>query len=97
MIDLIKEKGLRKEFVSDFSDRKIKPDGGSLFLRNTKTNKMKPLLISETKKQGTNSERIKNGKKKQPLGNAIERLGKNLTGIRSMLNHYDITPFVCFG
>ena len=27
----------------------------------------------------------------------IERLGKNLTGIKAMMNHEDITPFVCFG
>ena len=34
---------------------------------------------------------------KQAQGNAVERLGKNLTGIRAMFNHERITPFVCFG
>ena len=97
MIDLIKDKGLRKEFDLEFNDRKIIPDGGSIFLSNKKTKKMMPLLISETKKQGTNSARMAEGLKKQATGNAIERLGKNLIGIKSMLNHYDITPFVCFG
>ena len=29
-------------------------------------------------------------------GNAIERLGKNLIGIRAMLNHEPVTPFACF-
>ncbi|MCW1863602.1 hypothetical protein OLQ14_01480 [Campylobacter jejuni] len=41
--------------------------------------------------------RTKQGKNKQATGNAIERLGKNLTGIKAMLNHEKITPFVCFG
>ncbi|MBP3562486.1 MAG: restriction endonuclease, partial [Treponema sp.] len=37
------------------------------------------------------------GKAKQATGNAIERLGKNLTGIKAMMNYEKITPFICFG
>ncbi len=37
------------------------------------------------------------GKEKQAQGNAIERLWKNLMGIKTMMNHEQITPFVCFG
>ena len=33
----------------------------------------------------------------QVQGNAIERLGKNLIGIRAAMNHEALTPFVCFG
>ena len=97
MIDFIKKKGLREEFDFEYNDRKIKPDGGSIFLINKIKKEKFPLLISETKKQGTNKQRILEGKSKQATGNAIERLGKNLTGIKAMLNHYGITPFVCFG
>ena len=97
MINFIKRMKVRKEFALDFNENKIKPDGGSIFLKNKKTNELFPLLISETKKQGTNKQRMKEGKKRQATGNAIERLGKNLIGIKAMLNHYDITPFICFG
>ena len=55
------------------------------------------MVIAEIKRQGTNKERIQEGKSKQATGNAIERLGKNLTGIKAMMNYEDITPFVCFG
>lgn len=45
----------------------------------------------------SNNERVQEGKPKQATGNAIERLGKNLTGIKAMMNHEKITPFICFG
>jgi type II restriction enzyme len=98
MIKFIKQKGIRLEFDYDFEDRKIIPDGGVLFLNKKSSEELKkPLLISEIKVQGTNKKRLKEGKKKQATGNAIERLGKNLTGIKAMMNHEKITPFVCFG
>ena len=98
MLEAIKACGLRYEFDSIFQNRKIKPDGGVIWLKD-KNNKKLPrlVLISEVKRQGTNEERIKEGKEKQAQGNAIERLGKNLAGIRAMMNHEQITPFVCFG
>lgn len=98
MIENIKQSKIRMQFDIDFCENSIKPDGGILFLRKKgDKNFKKILLISETKRQGTNDERVKEGKNKQALGNAIERLGKNLIGIKAMLNHEKITPFVCFG
>lgn len=97
MISFIKRKHVRKEFNYDFIDRTIIPDGGILYLMNKKTGEKFPLVIAEIKRQGTNKERIAEGKSKQATGNAIERLGKNLIGIRTMMNYEEITPFVCFG
>ena len=97
MIDFIKRKKVRFEFNSDFRDRTIIPDGGILYLVNKSTTQKYPLVIAEIKRQGTNKERVSEGKKKQATGNAVERLGKNLIGIRAMMNYEKITPFVCFG
>lgn len=97
MIDFIKRKKVRNEFNYEFIDRTIIPDGGILYLKNIKTEEKFPLVIAEIKRQGTNKERLAEGKAKQATGNAIERLGKNLIGIRAMMNYEDITPFVCFG
>ena len=97
MIEFIKRKNIRHEFCYYCIDRKIVPDGGILYLVNKKTNQKFPLVIAEIKRQGTNNEREKEGKPKQATGNAIERLGKNLTGIKAMMNHEKITPFICFG
>ncbi|MCR6593832.1 EcoRI family type II restriction endonuclease [Campylobacter insulaenigrae] len=96
MIDSIKETNIRAQFDMEYENNFIKPDGGVLFLNNTSGYK-KVLLIAEAKRQGTNDIRLQEGKNKQATGNAIERLGKNLTGIKAMLNHEKITPFVCFG
>ena len=97
IINFIKRKGIRTEFDKRFDDRKIVPDGGIIYLVDHATNIKFPLVIAEVKQQGTNKDRIKEGKKKQAQGNAIERLGKNLTGIKSMMHYEGITPFVCFG
>lgn len=97
MMDFIKRKRVRKEFNYEFADRTIIPDGGILYLLNKKTSEKFPLVIAEIKRQGTNKERLAEGKAKQATGNAIERLGKNLIGIRAMMNYEEITPFVCFG
>ncbi|MFB1646626.1 EcoRI family type II restriction endonuclease [Campylobacter molothri] len=98
MINNIKSTKIRAEFDTTFLNNKIKPDGGVLFLRKQDDPLYKKiLLITEAKRQGTNDLRKKEGKNKQATGNAIERLGKNLTGIKAMLNHEKITPFVCFG
>lgn len=98
MIGVVKAKNLRREFDTEFNKRTIKPDGGAIWLK--KLDESEPprlVLVSEVKKQGTNKEREDEGLKKQAQGNAIERLGKNLTGIKAMMNHEHITPFVCFG
>jgi len=49
------------------------------------------------KNQGTNDLRAKESLPKQAKGNAIERLGKNLIGLRTALMRENIFPFVCFG
>ncbi len=97
MIDMIRKKNVRHEFDIDFADRVIVPDGGVLYLVNSETQEKLPLVIAEIKRQGTNAERQAEGKAKQATGNAIERLGKNMTGIKAMMNYEKITPFVCFG
>ena len=98
MISNIKQTNIRKQFDTSYSSNSIKPDGGFLLLTKKGDNSYKRLLLAaEVKRQGTNDERAKEGLSKQAQGNAIERLGKNLTGIKAMMNHEDITPFVCFG
>jgi type II restriction enzyme len=49
------------------------------------------------KNRGTNDLRLKEDKKKQAKGNAIERLGKNVIGLRAALLNEAIFPFICFG
>lgn len=98
MIENIKSKNVRKEFDNQFNHRTIKPDGGILCLTKTNDAKYrKYLLFAEVKRQGTNDQRKNEGKQKQAQGNAVERLGKNLIGIKAMMNHENITPFICFG
>jgi type II restriction enzyme len=97
MIQYIRRSSVRAEFDDRYLDNAIIPDGGVLYLRNKENGARRPLLFSEMKHQGTNDSRINEGKERQATGNAIERLGKNLIGIRAMMNHEKITPFVCFG
>ena len=75
----------------------IQPDGGVLYLRHAKDTFVCPILIAEVKNQGTNDSRAREGLRKQARGNAIERLGKNLIGLRIALKRESIFPFVCFG
>ncbi len=55
------------------------------------------MLIVEVKNQGTNDKREVEGLPRQAMGNAIERLGKNVIGIRAAMLTEGIMPFVCFG
>lgn len=76
----------------------MKPDGGVLLLKKTGDDRFKRVVLAvEMKHQGTNDKRLAEGKTKQSQGNAIERLGKNLIGIRATLQYEKVTPFVCFG
>lgn len=75
----------------DYTKRKLQPDGGVIWMDDTY-----PILISEMKRQGTNDEREKEGKGKQAVGNAIERLGKNLIGFKCLYENDSILPFICF-
>lgn len=83
-------------FASPMKSSFMKPDGGFLYMVD-KSGKRFPILITEKKNQGTNDLRAREGKKKQSKGNAIERLGKNVIGLRAALLNENIFPFVCFG
>ncbi|MCR4274776.1 MAG: hypothetical protein NUW02_01875 [Candidatus Campbellbacteria bacterium] len=74
----------------------IKPDGGFLYATDS-SGKRKLILVAEVKRQGTNDKRASEGLKKQAKGNAIERLGKNLIGIRALFKEDSVLPFICFG
>ncbi|MFH0910566.1 MAG: EcoRI family type II restriction endonuclease [Planctomycetota bacterium] len=86
------------EFHYHFDSSSIRPDGGILCLQGKVDDKLTyPILIAEVKNQGTNDLRAQEGLPKQAKGNAIERLGKNLIGLRAALMRESIFPFVCFG
>ncbi len=74
----------------------IKPDGGILSIQDREAN-LHPVLVTEVKHQGTNDLRATEGLPRQAMGNAIERLGKNVIGFRSAFLSEGIMPFVCFG
>lgn len=84
------------DFHYYFDSSSMRPDGGLLYLLDNKKEKY-PILITEVKNQGTNDLRVQEGKSKQAKGNAIERLGKNVIGLRTYLLKESIFPFVCFG
>jgi type II restriction enzyme len=86
------------EFHYHFDTSSIRPDGGILHIRGKPGDMfMYPVLIAEVKNQGTNVLREAEGLPRQAKGNAIERLGKNLIGLRAALMRENIFPFVCFG
>ncbi len=86
------------EFHYHFDSSSIRPDAGILYIQGKPGDKLTyPILIAEVKNQGTNDLRAKEGLPKQAKGNAIERLGKNLIGLRTALMRESIFPFVCFG
>ncbi len=93
---------LRKSYPSvGFADPEVQrsfmsPDGGIVYLVSTSGEKY-PILISEVKNQGTNDLRKAAGLRRQAKGNAIERLGKNVIGLRAYMLSESIFPFVCFG
>jgi type II restriction enzyme len=84
------------DFSYNLDTSSMRPDGGILYIIANDGQKY-PILITEMKNQGTNDLRIKEGKKKQAKGNAIERLGKNVIGFRTALLNESIFPFICFG
>ena len=72
----------------------IKPDGGVLYLifKGIKY----PIIVGEAKQQGTNDKREEEGKKKQSMGNAIERACKNFLELRCYYKHFDYFPYHIF-
>lgn len=85
------------EFGEPLGNTFMSPDGGIFSLLSREGEKNFPILITEVKNQGTNDLRAAEGLKKQAMGNAIERLGKNVIGFRTMMLDLGINPFVCFG
>jgi len=86
------------EFCYHFDSSSIRPDGGILHIQGKPGDELSyPILIAEVKNQGTNDLRAQEGLPQQARGNAIERLGKNLIGLRAALMRESIFPFVCFG
>jgi type II restriction enzyme len=85
-----------RHFSHVMAESFIKPDGGFLYATDRNGNS-KLILVAEVKRQGTNDKRAREGLPKQAKGNAIERLGKNLTGIRAIFKKESMIPFVCFG
>jgi type II restriction enzyme len=72
----------------------ITPDGGFIWVI---INGIKYfILIGEEKHQGTNDKRLSEGKLKQALGNAVERLGKNYNALDLLFKPEKILPFVTF-
>lgn len=84
------------DFHYHFESSAIRPDGGILRMVSHEGVSY-PVLIAEVKNQGTNDLRAQEGLSKQARGNAIERLGKNVIGLRAALRNESIFPFVCFG
>lgn len=84
------------EFYYAFDKSSMQPDGGILSIMDN-SGSLYPILIVEVKNQGTNDLRLEEGKPLQAMGNAIERLGKNVIGFRTALLSESIFPFVCFG
>lgn len=84
-------------FTDPYATSFMTPDGGLLYIESEGSEELYPILITEVKNQGTNDLRAQEGKKPQSKGNAIERLGKNVIGFRTMMAVDNIMPFVCFG
>jgi type II restriction enzyme len=84
------------DFYTPSAQASMNPDGGFLSIKDQDGVEY-PILISEVKNQGTNDLRLAEGKKAQAKGNAIERLGKNVIGVRAAMLGEGIVPFVCFG
>ena len=84
------------EFDCKFPNTAMRPDGGVLSLRDQEE-RLRPILITEVKNQGTSDLRKAEGKNPQARGNAIERLGKNVIGFRTAMLTEQIVPFICFG
>lgn len=86
------------DFHHHFASSSIRPDGGILLIQGKAGDTLSyPILIAEVKNQGTNDLRAEEGLPRQAKGNAIERLGKNVIGLRTALMRESIFPFVCFG
>ena len=96
IVSMLQERYKDVDFTYKFGRSSMRPDGGILSMVAKDSSKF-PILITEVKNQGTNSLRQEEELPRQAKGNAIERLGKNVIGFRTVLLHEYIFPFVCFG
>lgn len=97
IVEELRESFPSVEFGDPLATSFMSPDGGILSIVSKDGQRKFPILITEVKNQGTNDLRQAEGLKKQAMGNAIERLGKNVIGFRTMMLDEGIIPFVCFG
>jgi len=96
IVSELRESFPKVDFSYSFEKSSLRPDGGVLSMVDA-SEKQHVILITEKKNQGTNAARLIEGLLKQAKGNAIERLGKNVIGLRTALLSEGIFPFVCFG
>jgi len=96
VVAMLRDASPQADFHYFFDSSAMRPDGGILSIVS-KTGETHPILIAEKKNQGNNDLRALEGLTKQAKGNAIERLGKNVIGFRTMMKTGSIFPFVCFG
>ena len=65
LMKLIQSQRIRNEFDTTFLSRTIIPDGGVILLTKRDDDEyLRIILVSEVKKQGTNDQRIAEGKRK---------------------------------
>ena len=82
------------EDVTTLDKTYVKPDGGFVWVKIDGVKHY--ILVSEQKRQGTNDKRLLEGKTPQAMGNAAERLGKNVDAFDIIFGDEDIYPFVVF-
>ncbi len=84
------------ELIEGYGNNKcfMSPDGGIFFI--VIDNKIYCFLIVEDKYQGTNDLRLSKTMKKQGLGNAIERVFKNLNASWHLFKDLPISPYLVF-
>jgi type II restriction enzyme len=93
-LSLHKIESLISNNVTTGESSTIKPDGGFLWVEIKGIKYF--ILVSEQKRQGTNDKLLAEGKTKQSMGNAAERLGKNVKAFDILFDAHDIYPFVVF-
>ena len=85
------------ELIPEYNGNKncfINPDGGLFFAKFG--SKSYCFMIVEDKYQGTNDLRLSKGLPKQSLGNAIERVFKNVNASWHLFKHLPICPYIVF-
>lgn len=99
--DLVAEMGGRfrwekRVFFSSTGKRApfISPDGGVFYV--TFDDSTYCFLIVEDKYQGTNDKRLAQKLPRQPTGNAIERVFKNVNAAWHLFKHLPVSPYVVF-